>query len=178
MNNQKFKVGDRIEHTNSRRIGTVRNLRLRQDGSIEIEVDADRDSEWPRSSGNVWWSSIHVKPLTAATVESKILQLEWEIPKQDDLVSRTALRERHAKLSQEFDELTTMIPLSAPETGALVRGQGDQGPRNYEVYRVGSDEWKAWTEDFGRKQLVYTACSWGDLRCFFSFLKNIEYMEF
>jgi len=50
-------VGDRIEHTNSHRIGHVREIRPCRDGTVEMRVDIDFD--------DIWWNSRHVMNLTA-----------------------------------------------------------------------------------------------------------------
>ncbi len=52
-----LKVGDRVEHTNSHRVGHVRELRECRDGSFEMRVDIDFD--------DLWWNSRHVRNLTA-----------------------------------------------------------------------------------------------------------------
>lgn len=52
-----FEVGDKVEHTNSHRIGRVRDIRKCRDGTTEMRVDIDFD--------DLWWNSRHVRNLTA-----------------------------------------------------------------------------------------------------------------
>lgn len=55
-----FAIGDKVEHTNSHRVGRVRDIRECRDGTTELRVDIDFD--------DLWWNSRHVKNLT---VENK-----------------------------------------------------------------------------------------------------------
>jgi len=50
-------VGDTVEHTNSHRMGEVRQVRPWRDGTLELRVHVD--------ALDVWWSSRHVRNLTA-----------------------------------------------------------------------------------------------------------------
>ncbi len=57
-----FAVGDRVMHTNSKREGKVRTVRVCPDGSIEMQVDIDFD--------DIWWNSRHVKKINQAAEET------------------------------------------------------------------------------------------------------------
>lgn len=52
-----FEVGDKVEHTNSHRVGQVREVRQCADGTWEMRLDIDFD--------DMWWNSRRVRNLTA-----------------------------------------------------------------------------------------------------------------
>ncbi|HEY6925017.1 MAG TPA: hypothetical protein VI653_16200 [Steroidobacteraceae bacterium] len=56
-----FEVGDKVEHTNSHRIGRVRDTRKCPDGTTEMRVDIDFD--------DLWWNSKRVRNITAEEEE-------------------------------------------------------------------------------------------------------------
>lgn len=52
-----FEVGDKVEHTNSHRVGRVREVRQCTDGTWEMRLDIDFD--------DMWWNSRRVRKLSA-----------------------------------------------------------------------------------------------------------------
>lgn len=52
-----FEIGDKVEHTNSHRIGAVQEIRPWRDGTFELRVHVH--------ALDTWWNSRHVRNLTA-----------------------------------------------------------------------------------------------------------------
>jgi hypothetical protein len=52
-----FEVGDKVEHTNSHRIGAVQEIRPWRDGAFELRVHVH--------ALDTWWNSKYVRNLTA-----------------------------------------------------------------------------------------------------------------
>jgi hypothetical protein len=58
-----FEVGDKVEHTNSHRIGAVQEVRPWRDGTFELRVHVH--------ALDTWWNSRHVRNLTAEEEEER-----------------------------------------------------------------------------------------------------------
>jgi hypothetical protein len=58
-----FEIGDKVEHTNSHRIGAVQEVRPWRDGTFELRVHVH--------ALDAWWNSRHVRNLTAEEEEER-----------------------------------------------------------------------------------------------------------
>lgn len=58
-----FEVGDKVEHTNSHRIGAVQEVRPWRDGTFELRVRV--------RALDAWWNSRHVRNLTAESEQKE-----------------------------------------------------------------------------------------------------------
>lgn len=58
-----FEIGDKVEHTNSHRVGSVQEIRPWRDGTFELRVHVH--------ALDTWWNSKHVRNLTAEEEEEE-----------------------------------------------------------------------------------------------------------